>query len=67
MESTDTHERMDTFVERIRDTEDVAERHAIISELYDVLDVVTSSVEYDEFLKKLLPLILSQLNDDQSQ
>lgn len=65
MESTDTHERMDTFVERIRDTEDVAERHAIISELYDVLDVVTSSVEYDEFLKKLLPLILSQLNDDQ--
>lgn len=63
MEASETHERMQSFVTRIAESDSVVVKHSIFSELYDILDVVTSSVEYDEFLKTLLPLILQQLQE----
>ncbi|KAG0682333.1 transcription-associated protein 1 [Kluyveromyces marxianus] len=63
MELSDTRERMNSFVDRINEAPNVIAKHAVFSELYDVLDVVTSSLEYDEFLKKIMPLILKQLKE----
>ncbi|ODV87142.1 hypothetical protein CANARDRAFT_26566 [[Candida] arabinofermentans NRRL YB-2248] len=57
-------EHLETFVTRLQEESlDYKKTHSIFSELCDTLETYNGSQEYDQFLKKLLPIFFKQLEE----
>lgn len=55
-------EQLDTFVQRLRDTEnDYKESQSVLLELFDMIEAFNGAAEYEYFLKNLMPIFLHKL------
>lgn len=57
-------EQLDTFVQRLKDSQnDYKGSQSVLLELLDMIEAFNGAAEYEYFLKNLVPIFLSILND----
>ena len=56
-------EQLDTFIERLRDSNDYRASLSVFSELLDMIETFNGATEYEYFLKNLVPIFINTLND----